>query len=124
MGKRSFRLPRAEVVEVGVHSTHGIACLAGLVPNDLRAVDDSTTTTSMIAVRITNRAQRPQMPLIVRLNMLRIDRGQPESVAASHCCDSFDVTAETAHLLIWATLTLPVVAMQFVVLLRENRVAD
>ena len=71
-----------------------------------------------------NRAQCSQVPLIVRLNMLRIDRGQPKSVGAPHCCDAFDVTAETAHLLIWPTLTRAIVAVQFVVLFGEHRVAD
>ena len=97
------------------------------MPNDLGIINKRATTTSMVPIWMTNRTQCSQVSLIIRLDMLWIDRCQVKSIATSHCSNALNLTAETAHFLklfIWTALTLSIVAVKLVLLLRENWVAD
>ena len=103
------------MIEVaGSHSAH-VASLTGLMANDLGIVDKCSTTTSMIPIGMTNRTQCPKMLLVIRHDVLWIDRCQVESIATSHCSrNALNLTAQTTHLLkflIWTTMTLSIVAV-------------
>ena len=98
-------------------------------PTELVRALYNATATCMISVGVADRAECAYPSLVIRLDMLGVDRCKTKSIAAAHLCQDSDLAPETpTHHFVLPALALPMigllVAVQLMLLLREEWIPD